>query len=76
METVKKVSVHQRLEGREGLIGEHIRKRRLWLHNMSQDRLVQESGLNQTAPPHKKAGRLRLMWTCTSAGTSAVSQKL
>lgn len=76
METVKKVSVHQRLEGKEGLVGGNIRKRRLWLHNMNQDRVVQESGLTETALPDKKVGRVWLMWKRTSAGTTSVSQKL
>lgn len=58
METVKTVSVHQRLEGREGLVGGNIRKRRLWLHNMNPDRVVQESGLTETALPHKEGGQI------------------
>lgn len=52
------------------------KEKTLWMHNINQDRVVQEAGLTETTLPHKKVGRLWLMWKCTPAGTTAVSGKL
>ncbi|XP_045441874.1 BCL2/adenovirus E1B 19 kDa protein-interacting protein 3-like isoform X2 [Pipistrellus kuhlii] len=48
-------------------------RRFFWMHNMNQDRVVQEAVLIVTALPHKKMGKLCLMWKCTPAGTIALS---
>lgn len=51
-------------------------RRLLWMHNMNQDRVVQVVGLTVTAVPHKKMGRLCLIWKCTRAETIVLTQKL
>lgn len=51
-------------------------RRFFWMHNTNQDRVVQEPVLTVTALPHKKMGRLCLMWRWhTSRDHSSQSEK-